>query len=71
MKIREREVERREGVLRGLALAIRTVLDEASAWLGEAIPASVRDAVPALLKALERLRPEPESGDLEDEGPGM
>ena len=70
LKIREREVERREGVLRGLAKAIRTVLDEASAWLGEAIPASVREAVPALQGALERLRPEPERRDL-DEGPGM
>lgn len=67
LKNREREVERREGVLRGLAQAIRTVLDEASAWLGEVIPASVRDAVPALRRALERLRPEPER--LEDEGP--
>ena len=71
MEIREREVERREGVLRGLGRAIVKVLDEASAWLGEAIPASVRDAVPALQKALERLRPGPESGDLEDDGPGM
>lgn len=68
LKIREREVERREGVLRGLAQAIRTVLDEASAWLGQAIPASVRDAVPALRRALERLRPEPE---VHDDGPGM
>lgn len=65
---RRRDVERREGALRGLAQAIVKVLDEASAWLGEAIPASVRDAVPALQRALERLRPEPEVFD--DEGPG-
>lgn len=68
---REREVERREGVLRGLGQAIVKVLDEASAWLGEAIPASVRDAVPALQRALERLRPEQKRLDPEDEGPGM
>lgn len=66
---REREVKRREGVLRGLGQAIVKLLDEASAWLGEAIPASVRDAVPALQRALERLRPEPERPS--DEGPGM
>lgn len=64
---RELEVERREGVLRGLGQAIVKVLDEASAWLGEAIPASVRDAVPALQRALGRLRP----GPLEDDGPGF
>lgn len=69
LRNRERDVERREGVLRGLAHAIRTVLDEASAWLGEAIPASVRDAVPALQMALERLRLEPERPDLEGDGP--
>lgn len=66
---REREVERREGVLRGLGQAIVKVLDEASAWLGEVIPVSVRGAVPALQRAIERLRPEPER--LEDEGPRM
>jgi SMC interacting uncharacterized protein involved in chromosome segregation len=66
---RERDVERREGVLRGLGQAIVKLLDEASAWLGEAIPASVRDAVPALQRALERLRPEPERPS--DEGPGF
>lgn len=71
LKNRERDVERREGVLRGLGQAIVKVLDEASAWLGEAIPASVRDAVPALRRALERLRPEPEMRDLEDDGPGF
>ncbi len=65
---RENEVERREGVLRGLGQAILAVLNEASAWLGEAIPASVRDAVPLLHRAIERIRPEPEA--LEDEGPG-
>lgn len=70
LKNRERDVERREGVLRGLGRAIVKVLDEASAWLGEAIPTAVRDAVPALHRAIERLRPEPESGDLEDDGPG-
>lgn len=64
-----REIERREGVLRGLAQAIVKVLDEASAWLGEVIPDTVRDAVPALQRALERLRSEPEG--LDDEGPGM
>lgn len=69
LKNREREVERREGVLHALGKAIVKVLDDASAWLGGAIPASVRDAVPALRMALERLRPEPER--LEDEGPGM
>mgnify|MGYP006215747659 CR=1 FL=1 len=68
---RERDVERREGALRGLAKAIRTVLDEVSAWLGEAIPASVREAVPALQRALEKLRPEQKRLDPEDEGPGM
>ncbi|WP_338064699.1 plasmid recombination protein, partial [Tropicibacter alexandrii] len=36
---REQDVEKREGVLRGLGHAILSVLDEASAWLGEAIPA--------------------------------
>jgi hypothetical protein len=66
---REREIERREGVLRGLGQAIVKVLDEASAWLGEVIPVSVRGAVPALQRAIERLRPEPER--LEDEGPRM
>lgn len=66
---RENEVERREGVLRGLGQAILAVLDEASAWLGETIPASVRDAVPALRRAMERIKPEPES--LEYEEPGM
>jgi polyhydroxyalkanoate synthesis regulator phasin len=71
LKNREREVERREGVLRGLGQAIVKVLDEASAWLGEVIPASVRGAVPALQRALERLRPEPERRDLDDDGPGM
>ena len=70
LKKREREVEWREGGLRGLAQAILTVLDEASAWLGGAIPASVLDAVPALQKAIERLRPDLERRDL-DEGPGM
>lgn len=69
LESREWDVEWREGALRGLAQAIRTVLDEASAWLGEAIPASVRDAVPALQKALEKRRPEPEK--LYDEEPGM
>lgn len=69
LRNREREVERREGVLRGLGQAIVKVLDDASAWLGEAIPTSVREAVPALQRALERLRPEPER--LDDEGPGM
>jgi polyhydroxyalkanoate synthesis regulator phasin len=64
---REREVGRREGVLRGLGQAIVTLLDEASAWLGETIPVSVREAVPALRRAIERLRPEPKT--LEDEGP--
>lgn len=68
LESREREVDRREGVLRGLGQAIVRVLDEASAWLGEAIPASVRDAVPALQRALEKLRPEPEGYD---DGPGM
>ena len=71
LEIREREVGRREGVLRGLGQAIVKVLDEASAWLGEAIPASVRDAVPALQRALERLWPEPERRDLDDDGPGV
>ena len=66
---RGREVERNEELLRGLAQAIRTVLDEASVWLGEAIPASVREAVPALPSALQRIRSEPKN--LEDEGPGM
>jgi hypothetical protein len=66
---RERAVQQREGVLRGLGQAIVTVLNEASAWLGEAIPASIRDAVPALRRAIERIRTEPEA--LEDEGPGM
>lgn len=66
LKNREREVERREGALRGLGQAILSVLDEASAWLGEVIPASVRDAVPALRRAIERLRPEPDR--LDDEG---
>jgi polyhydroxyalkanoate synthesis regulator phasin len=69
LKVRERDVERREGVLRGLGRAIVKVLNEASAWLGETIPDSVRDAVPALQRAIERLRPEPER--LEDEGPEM
>lgn len=69
LKNREREVEKREGALRGLGQAILSVLDEASAWLGEVIPASVRDAVPALRRAIERIRPESEA--LEDEGPGM
>lgn len=68
LKNRERDVERREGVLRGLGRAIVKVLDEASAWLGEAIPASVREAVPALRMALERLRLEQKRRDL-DEGP--
>lgn len=71
LRNRERELDRREGVLRGLGQAIVKVLDEASAWLGEVIPASVRDAVPALQRAIERLRPEPEMRDLEDEGPEM
>jgi polyhydroxyalkanoate synthesis regulator phasin len=66
---RGREVERREGVLRGLGQAIVKLLDEASAWLGEAIPASVREAVPALQRAIERLRSEPEGPS--DEGPGF
>ena len=66
---REREVARREGVLRGLGQAIVKVLDEASAWLGETIPACVRDAVPVLQRAIERLRQEPEK--IDDEGPGM
>ena len=69
LKNREREVDRREGLLRGLAQAIWTVLDEASAWLGEAIPVSVRGAIPALQRGLERLRKEPEG--LEDDGPGF
>jgi len=69
LKNREQEVEKREGVLRGLGQAILSVLDEASAWLGEVIPASVRDAVPALRRAIERIRPESEA--LDDEGPGM
>lgn len=63
----ENEVERREGVLRGLGQAILAVLDEASAWLGEAIPASVRDAVPTLRRAIEMIRPEADR--LDDEGP--
>ena len=63
---REREVGRREGVLRGLGQTIVTLLDEASAWLGETIPVSVREAVPALRRAIERLRPEPDR--LDDEG---
>jgi len=71
LEAREKDVERREGALRGLAQAIRTVLDEASAWLGETIPTSVWDAVPALQKALEKLRPEPERIDLDDDGPMM
>lgn len=66
---REKEVEKREGALRGLGQAILSVLDEASAWLGEAIPASVRDAVPALRRALERVRPELET--LDNDGPAM
>lgn len=69
LKKREDEVERREGMLRGLGQAILSVLDEASAWLGEVIPASVRDAVPALRRAIEMIRPESEA--LDDEGPGM
>jgi hypothetical protein len=68
---RKQEIDRREGALRGLGQAIVKVLDEASAWLGEAIPASVRDAVPVLQRALERLRPEQKRLDPEDEGPGM
>jgi len=55
--------------LRGLGQAILAVLDEASAWLGETIPASVRDAVPALRRAIEGIKQEPEPP--EDEGPGM
>jgi hypothetical protein len=69
LKNREREVEKREGVLPGLGQAILSVLDEASAWLGEVIPASVRDAVPALRRAIERIRPESEA--LDGEGPWM
>jgi polyhydroxyalkanoate synthesis regulator phasin len=69
LESRERDVEQREGVLRGLGHAILNVLDEASAWLGKAIPASVRDAVPALRRALESLRPEPKG--LDDDRPGF
>jgi len=71
LESRERDVERREGVLRGLGQAILNVLDEASAWLGEVIPASVRDAAPALRGARERLRREPEMPDREDDVPMM
>jgi len=70
LRDRERDVERREGRLRGLGQAIIDVLEEASVWLGEAIPDTVRDAVPALRRALERLRPKPERSD-NDEGLGM
>ena len=66
---RENEVERRVGVLRGLGQAILAVLDEASAWLGETIPTSLWDAVSALRRAMERIKPEPEL--LADEEPGM
>ena len=43
-------------MLRGLGQAILAVLDEASAWLGETIPASVRDGVPALRRALDKFK---------------
>jgi chromosome segregation ATPase len=53
---REKRLKHREGLVIGLAQAIRGVLEEASEWLGEAIPITFQGALPALRMALDKFK---------------
>jgi hypothetical protein len=72
---REKRLEHREGLVIGLAQAIRGVLEEASEWLGDAIPTTIQGALPALRMALDKfkIRQEQDAASPEDDpgGPAM
>lgn len=72
---REKRLAHREGLVIGLAQAIRGVLEEASEWLGEAIPTTIQGALPALRMALDKfkIRQEQDAESPEDDqgGPEM